>query len=273
MDEPLPPRPVPQQLTDGAEGYVELERSERWAMHRAIAENQGLVEHWCRLLTLYREAMSGTREFDGPDAERHSWLVRQLMAAVVCGTSKMALDAALAGRYTQGFALCRHMLETWVQMVYVGFRPDQALRWSSGPNGEPPIEPSYGTLKRTVLCRTGNPGLFHVIDRLITQYNKGAHPSGLALGQVIGSTAGFIRLGATYQWQTCIRALDHGSFATLMVLGEITNTLPQNEGWHARLRATALRRRAWLEAYVAENGDDIGFELTNAVDAPPPPDA
>ena len=49
--------------------------------------------------------------------------------------AKSSLDDLLAGYYSQAFGGIRHMLETFVQCLYVSFNPDETEHWYEQEGG------------------------------------------------------------------------------------------------------------------------------------------
>ncbi len=180
-------------------GYRALHDQEAKYAQIVLREIPGAVAVWYRLLTLYDQAMRWEHEFSGDDHHLPAWHLLLYLANVAGGTSKVVLDAALAAYYTQGFALVRHMLETWRQMAYVVIRPSEAKRWFRSPDGSNPREPDEGTIIRALQRRSADKVLLAQANRMITALRKAAHPSGLAFGQTQTGREGFAQFGANYQ--------------------------------------------------------------------------
>ena len=72
------------------------------------------------------------------------------MACGALATVKLALDAALAGYYSQAYGLLRHMSETWEQMVYLRFNEQAGKQWFSPDGAKSAQEPSQGMILRGI---------------------------------------------------------------------------------------------------------------------------
>src|SRR5688572_4256965 len=100
-------------------GYEILHNQEAKYTAIALAELPDGIALWYRYLTLFDRTLRGEHEspFDERDDRHKAWHLRLRLSGVAVATAKLALDAALAGYYSQAYALLRHMLETWQQMV------------------------------------------------------------------------------------------------------------------------------------------------------------
>ncbi len=229
-------------------GYRVLHDQEAKYAQIALREMPGAVAVWYRLLTLYDQAIRREHEFSGDDQDLPAWHLLLYLANVAGGTSKLVLDAALVGYYTQGFALVRHMLESWRQMVYVVIRPGEAHRWFKGPDGSNPREPRENTISNALLQHSTDKDLVRQVNHTIKALRKSAHPSGLAFGQTQTGREGFAQFGANYQRELCVRLIDWGTFATLILLREVSRAVPVSDAWLAEWQAVAKERARWLAA-------------------------
>lgn len=240
-------------------GYVALDREEAHFTRIALRELPDLVACWYRFLTLFERALRRehdiSRVHDAGEEARliRSWHLRLRLASVAAGTSKMALDGALAGRYAQCFALVRHLLETWQQMNYAAFYPEEATRWFLSSAGTPPREPNAGTILRGLRRAASNDREFlaalSVVERLVTNMAKGAHPSGLAVDQIHDPEPGHNRLAATFNRARCVHMLDNGTLASFLILRELRRDVPLDEDWLAELQAVMDARTEAIDAY------------------------
>lgn len=83
---------------------------------------------------------------------------------------------------------------------------------------------------------------------MITELRKAAHPSGLTFGQTQTGREGFAQFGANYQRELCVRLIDWGTFATFIILREVSRAVPVSDAWIAELQAFAKERARWLTA-------------------------
>ena len=221
-------------MLDGTEEHRRLkalhEQEARYTEF-ALREMPDAVALWYRYLTLYDKALR--REHESPstfDDHHRAWDSRLRLASTAAATSKLALDAALAGYYSQAFALLRHMLETWQQMVYVRINPAAAQQWYSPDGKRQPTEPLQSTIVNK-LRKYGKQDreLGHnaaEIERQITYLHKGAHPSGLAAAQVETGKPGFLQLGANYDRRFLGHVMSKGIVAQALLVKELTASVP-----------------------------------------------
>lgn len=114
------------------EGYHRLEGGERWTARETLLHHHDRVTLWYRLLTLYLRAfdgLAGASEADSAEADPTARALRLRLLALSGGSAKLALDATLAGAYSQAFALIRHMLECSFQVAYARYFPRETRRW------------------------------------------------------------------------------------------------------------------------------------------------
>jgi hypothetical protein len=190
------------------------------------------------MLTLLDTALRRTHEFDGEkDPDGIAWLLRIRLAAVAAGTSKVVLDAAIAGYYVQGFALIRHMLETWRQIVYVAIRPLEARRWYPAEDGTPRREPSENTITNVLRRHRPVAALAGAVEQSMRNLNEAAHPSGLALGQMATARPEHNQLGANFLEPMCLDLLARGTFANYLILRELRRDVAVPEAWRRDLAA------------------------------------
>jgi hypothetical protein len=203
------------------------------------------------------------------DADPHgiAWLLRLRLATVATGTTKMVVDAALAGYYVQGFSLVRNMLETWRQMVYVTIRPREAARWYAAADGSPAREPSENTITTALRSYPPVKELALVVEAVMKDMNKAAHPSGLAISQTATGKGAHNQLGANFLEPLCMDLFARGTFATYLILQELRQDVPVPEEWTQELEAvdaaTGLGRAAYRRAEA--NGPELKSNAASLV--------
>lgn len=236
------------------EGYYDLEEHERNQSWVALRAHNYEFSLWSRALTLYRRAMLGTWHFQNAEpgtVELTSLGLRmQLLGLGVCA-AKSSFDDLIAGYYSQAFAGIRHLLETFVQCMYVDFHPDQALLWYEQEGGvaaqvDPPsMKTMCQALKAEPTLSGTNVRL--LLDKVYNSWqlmSKGAHPSGVGILQTRQPDTGMGLIGATYREDLCLAGLDHGLF----VLGSL---IPR------ALRMTKPTIGAWSDEWN-QLKDEIG---------------
>jgi hypothetical protein len=218
-------------------GYRALHTQEAKYTEKALREVPAEVAVWYRYLSLFDRTLR--REHESPfdlDSDAHVafWMRLSFMSAAA-GTAKLALDAALAGYYSQAFALIRHLLETWLQMVYVRLNNRAAPRWFSSDGIKEPQQPNPNTVINGIK-RLGKKekGLLHnveEVERLLQRLNKGAHPSALAVTQTETDNPEFRQLAANYDYELFRETWSTGTVAIAMLLHEIASTVTADEVW------------------------------------------
>ncbi|MDQ3411195.1 MAG: hypothetical protein M3509_03675, partial [Chloroflexota bacterium] len=131
-------------------GYQYLHLQEAKYTMRAMEAMPEAVKNWYGYLSLYVDTIRGDYECPA-DEDSDGCTTRMLRLHFANGatvTSKMALDAVLAGHYSQAFGLMRHMLETWAQIANIRLNSAVAKQWMGNPDpgGAPVYEPSYGAV-------------------------------------------------------------------------------------------------------------------------------
>ena len=176
-------------------------------------------------------------ESTGPDDTYWSWSVRLNLASSAIATAKLILDAALAGYYSQAYGLLRHMAESWEQMVFLRLNESAALQWFSPDETSPAREPSQGTILRGIRKHGKKErellDNLTLVEKMIGELNKGAHPSGLMMVQVSTETPGMRQLGANFNKDLLGVIMDRGTVFMAMLLREIEYIVPVEDAWQA----------------------------------------
>ena len=145
---PTTPRPLLPGSPEVEEGYYDLEEHERNQMHVAMLAHEDAVALWYRALTLYRRAALLNWSISKDDFAE---LVQSQLLGLGVSSMKAALDMLMAGYYSLAFAVIRHMLESFVQFVYVIYESKAARQWSK-PKGGFVLAPN--TPRMAVMCET-----------------------------------------------------------------------------------------------------------------------
>lgn len=178
---------------------------------------------------------------------RKPWQARSELLGLALGNSKAALDMALAGYYSASYSLIRHLLETWEHVAFIRLDPDTAMAWyqqkgeQSQWKFEPRDKPRRARLRREKTLKSD----LEIVERTWEKMCQGAHPTGEGLVQTMGEGAGRHVLGATFQQNMALLALDSGILASQLLLTELYRLIPQDEKWVHQL-ADVVRRRVDL---------------------------
>lgn len=217
------------------------------------------VANWYGYLTLYDQTLRREHEWpeDEPSDAYWSWSVRLNLAAGALASAKLALDAALAGYYSQAYGLLRHMAETWEQMVYLRFNEEAGKQWFSPDGVQQAREPSQGTILRGIRrhgkSERGLLGNLSVVEEKVQALNKGAHPSGLMMVQVSTKTPGMRQLGGALNEGLLGACLDLGTVLMAMLLNEIQHIARVDGDWKAKFDVLREERRQWHQAAFSKN--------------------
>lgn len=238
------------------EGYYELEALE-WEMTReALRQHREPVEFWYRALTLYCRGMLGEWNFTDVETDKTRMAVCGLQSKLLglgVSSTKAALDMLLAGYYSIAFASIRHMLETFVQYVYVGVRPEEVMLWyknSDAPDAQtktPGCRQMVDFIKQQQDLES--PAFFDRIYDAWSLMSKGTHPTGQGIYQTVGDEGGkaFV-FGATYHRNSCLVGFDHGLFATMQLLTALVGLCSQDDEWKSKLTDLQNEIDAWRES-------------------------
>lgn len=254
------------------EGYRIATEHEFGTMQHAASQHPELVERWQLLLTMCRQALTGTWTFpeDRSDEDsRFAYQLRSKLLGLSAGTSKFALDASLYGYYSSAFAMTRHMLECWFWSAHVGFQPADARAWfwqraAEVNDRQLLFERDSERIISAVVSRFRKDfgAEAYIADRSDTvrkAMHKGAHASGHLLTQMSTDAQDRFVIGANYRPELAIVALTCGIWATIVILLEINNIRPQSSAWQQALVDIKAIHRTAIPDFSSEpwtDGDD-----------------
>ena len=240
-------------------GYTTLHLQEAKYTGIALEKMPAEIAVWHRYLTLFNRTMR--REHispsDNQDDARTSWGLRLSLASASAASAKLALDATLAGYYSQAYALIRHMLETWQQMTYVRLNEPAASQWFSPDGVREPRQPNQNTIT-TGIRRFGknDPMALHnlrAVEKEISDLNKGAHPTVLAVMQTDTPDPELRQLGANFNPELFWRTWSIGTVALALLLHEIAQIVEVDVDWWTEFDAIRAERTRLHE--LAQEGD------------------
>ncbi len=240
-----PPEQTPPLLygsDEVAEGYYELEELERATTLDALLKHREPVALWYRALTIYRRGMIGEWDFSdaGEDKTKLTvWGLQSQLLGLGVSSAKAALDMLLAGYYSLAYAAIRHMLETFIQYLYVAIKPDEAKLWYKQPGG-PEAQgrtPGCRFMVNAIKQRPdlAPPDFMEKVYAAWDLMSKGSHPTGQGIHQTVGDEEGrFFVIGATYDHDFCLTGFDHGLFAINNLLVALAGLRKQSDEWQAK---------------------------------------
>lgn len=245
-------RPVLKVADATMAGYRRFEDQEQFFRIQTFIEHPELVACWIHYLDLYHETIEAENEHpDIPkptsEAEDLALHLQIRLYALAGGTAKMVFDAACAGLYVQAYALCRHLVETWVQIVYVIAKPDMAARWFNlkpdDPSHKPPKDTSMHKAIRTSPETKHAVGILDMVITNIRRYDDLAHPGDKTLGQTGSTHETKIQVGGNYNRDLAIGALDEGAAALRILLQVWASIIPQSDAWSSNLQVNIERHQ------------------------------
>jgi hypothetical protein len=217
-----------------------------------FARHSDLVSCWLRYLDLYHDSImtQNAASFapnENPTGQDYATQLQYRYVALAAGTAKALFDLACSGYYVQAYALCRHLLETWVQIVYTIARPDMAERWFDTKQGNHSfVPPKDTTMHREIAVNSKTIYLKPTLEMVIANINRMndmAHPSPYTLGQTENSSGSGIKIGATYNPRLATGTLHEGAGAFRLILDAWSLVVNQSPEWVAELRAVSAVQR------------------------------
>ncbi len=235
--------PLPEGAPHWTQGYRELDLSEERAVHSALKHLGDYAELWYRLIDLYVRGLRGETRVEDEEMWQ-PWEARSELLGLALGNSKAAFDMALAGYYSASYGLIRHLLETWEHVAFIRLEPDTAIAWyqQEGEQSDWKFEPGDNPRRKRLRGEETLKGNLKIVERLWKEMSKGAHPTGEGLVQTMGEGAGRHVLGANFQRNMALLALDSGILANHLLLTELFHLIPQDEKWVHQLDDVVRRR-------------------------------
>jgi hypothetical protein len=198
---------------DLADGYIELERTERLAGRWVIQEHRNAVATWYLLLTHFRRALEGpTPRLDNALGAR-----REILSLGLCST-KTALDATLAGYYSVALACIRHLTECWFNSRYLECHPSKWPGFYEHRPGQPRVHiPNPDKLiKEVIACNhaLARSEQCKEMEKVWKTTSKGVHVTGEGMAQAASNMEGVFHVGPTFSLPLAVTTFSHGLFAT-----------------------------------------------------------
>ncbi len=269
-DQPPPMLYGPDNLT---EGYYELEKSERNTTLEALRQHKEPAALWYRALTLYWRGMLGTWDFSDVDEDMSRLRVYGLQSQLLglgITSAKGALDMLLAGYYSIAFASIRHMLETYIQYLFVAVEPEAASRWyrQSDDVDTQARTPGCRQMVDTIKARFDlvPPAFVDEVYEAWALMSKGSHPTGEGIVQTVGDDEGeFFVVGAIYNREFCLTGFDHGLFAVVNLLTNLVGLRPQSNDWKGDLGVLQGDISEWRKSAAADEQVVSGVAQSSGV--------
>ncbi len=247
------------------EPYHALEEGELGARLTAASAHREGFELWLRQIALFHAAFNHGYDWSQePNREvGQSVAFRLELLGLACGNAKLALDAVLAGYYSGGMAITRHMLETWRRVTYARLSPQDIWRWyprsmwpddiTPAPDGDMPTGPPRADQIARTIDERGSDRDKTYLPRVRSGFEiltGHAHPT-LEGATQTWDTDDLTRrvFGPTFSDPHCRRCLTWGLTAGALLAEEIALIAPQDEEWFAELTSIAEYLGPWLTAH------------------------
>lgn len=263
---------------DVTEGYFELEELERNITLQAYLKHRDAATLWYRGLTLYRRGVLG--EWDLSEfAENQVLLAAAGLQSQLLGlgvsTAKSALDDHLAGYYSLAFSAIRHMVETFIIILYIQVKPEKYQLWYENPTDPesktktPPARHMVKVLKKSQFMKQISFSRRNV-ERIFDSWSlmsKGPHPTGEGIVQTRSDRAGtkFV-IGATYDEHLCLVGFDHGLYALNSLLGCLAVLRDQDEAWTSARKELGSEIHNWRPE-IASRATELLSQTNNQEDS------
>jgi len=221
-------------------GYAHLSTDEAVFASRALGDAPQLWSTWYRTLNLFdsffrKDIRLSDVDETGSEIQMRAWEVQLRLCAAAIGAVKMSLEATLVGRYAQGFAMIRFIVQTWEFVEYLKLRPEMATAWVRFEGLPMQDKPSDGTIRR-VLEKAGKSKEKDFKDTLNTalaverRMNGGAHPGPPSLWQTL-TTPSSIAFSGTHDERLVHQTWIDGVWAALALAHSMSSLSKFDPDW------------------------------------------
>lgn len=208
------------------DAYCELELHERSVAQETLNAHSLEVTLWYVGLRLLRDPMYGI--WDMPDDTSDGGLTRKVyglqseILGLEISSAKSGLDLLLAGHYSIALASVRHMLEAFIQIIWLAFYPEKADLWYSDEDDTPKCRTMIDQVKKQLRRHGGDDVDPTKLEALYQSWRlmcKGSHPTGNGITQVQSTEHDHRHIvGANYRRQLAYVVFDNGLFALSQLL-------------------------------------------------------
>jgi hypothetical protein len=236
--------------------YYTLEMLERGVGIQTTRHHSHETSLWYIGLRLLHDPILGIWDTPGDSVDggvqKRGFLVQSSLVGLSVSSAKSAFDQLIRGNYSIAFAAIRHMLESSIQVMYLGVHPDQANRWTEEGTKTPGMKEMINELighGRLSLRATGEELNRNVFDSIYSAWDlmsKGSHPTGGGLSQVKPQTDEESHtVGAIYRPQLAYVGFDNGLFALKVLLDTMSMIRPTSEAWAAEVNEWGGKVGGW----------------------------
>jgi len=238
---PMPDDPVGL-MSGHFTGYASLSTDEAEFASRALRDSPELWSTWYRTLNLFdhffrKDIGFSDSDDSGNEIRARAWEVQLRMCAAAIGAVKMSLEATLVGRYSQGFAMIRFIVQTWEFVEYLKLRPELATAWVKFEGQAMQDKPSDRTIRNELKKAAKSKGedFKETLDSALAveqRMNGGAHPGPPSLWQTL-TTPLTIAFSGTHDKRLVYQTWLDGVWAALILAHSMSNLSRFDPDWTA----------------------------------------
>lgn len=246
------------------EAYHYLEQAESATRQLCRSRHSSDLLIWLRVLRLFSIGLN--RDIDLPPADepekRAAFVLRHDFLLIAATSSKMVLDAMMAGYYTQAACLIRHMIDTWRKLLFIRVNSVSDI-WRWIPENLTPEEvknatgyearfsiPDFNEIKKVVGANASELELksFGKLGDIFLDLHEHCHPTFEGTTHLYFPDYDGPRVfGPTYSEQHFLRAYQAGMSANLHLLVELQYQTDLGESWRNELGEVEGLSVEWLK--------------------------
>src|SRR5215213_2570307 len=245
--------------------YIAAEVRENTIRARTARHHEAAITLWLTALHLYTVAFSshGGFDTDGPEPgvpeeteearlQRRSHAVRRQILALAGRGSKLALDATLAGYYSEVWTLLRTMIDGWARCAYVRLRPHEYYRWAAA-EAQPaaPESPHWGVIVG-IISTAGTDTDRVLVEEALLRWKllqMGFRPSRETVEPIRDDALGLMTNRPEYHEGFCLYSFSLAVFVQRVLLREV-ELLGGHEDWWLQAHAEFATAVTSLEHHI-----------------------
>jgi hypothetical protein len=271
------PYPVFYGSSPSVKNYIALEKLERDVGRKTLGKHHTEAYLWYQGLDLLHKPILGV--WDVPDESidgglsKTAFVVQMQLVGLEVSSAKAALDQLVRGNYSIAFAAIRHLMEAYIQILYLGLEPNEAHLWIDGGVRTPGMSHMKSTVLRRLVDEGSPKGLARLVEAVYDAWSlmsKGSHPTGGGLTQVQPQSEDDIHsVGAVYRSKLAYVGFDQGLFGLRLMLNMLGKLRNPGEKWDAAVEQWNNRVGEWRDTLldVEEIQDQMSPDLKSRIEA------
>lgn len=236
--------PIANGIGSPTAGYRHLHHQAVKVAGQTILHHSTGIDAWHDAMSLTLRTVSGKHEFQGSEDERGSKSLRFSFIVGAMLTSKTALDTCLSGQYVQSMMMCRHLVESWIRIAYLGLHPNSARNWFRTGKGPPQPVKNQKMVNQLKLnsdyAENASKALL-----LIAEADKYAHPSPEAMASVYGASLAHGILGTVYKQHMASLTIHIAASSCLLIADEIPQIIPLSQAFRDEVERIDQQLQEW----------------------------